>query len=83
MRRCRRGEAKKDAELDFGLPYYGKFLLLAAFICSRNPASTDRRMFDFTDKSKRKLRGGHKGLEKQVAAILLCSIFTDGLKPIV
>lgn len=79
MKWCRRGEAKKDAELDFGLPYYGKFLLLAAFICSRNPATTDRRMFDITDTSKQKLRGGHKALEKKVTARQLCLMLLESV----
>jgi hypothetical protein len=32
--------------LDFELPFTSKFLLLAAYVCSRNKASLDRRLFD-------------------------------------
>ena len=42
--------------LDLELPYCAKWLLLAAFLASRNSHATDRRLFDLTAKSRQ--RGG-------------------------
>ena len=51
------------AELDFELPYYSKFLLLAAYICSRNKPTLDRRVFD---PASRAGKHGHLSHDRQV-----------------
>ncbi len=52
-------------ELDFELPYYSKFLLLAAYICSRNKPTLDRRIFDPTSRTGK--RHGQMSHDKQVS----------------
>jgi len=52
------------AELDFELPYYSKYLLLAAYMCSRNKATLDRRIFDPTSRTGK--RHGQMSHDKQV-----------------
>ena len=60
---CRRLGRPPVAELDFELPYYSKFLLLAAYICSRNKPSLDRRVFD---PASRAGKHGHLSHDRQV-----------------
>jgi hypothetical protein len=51
--------------VDFELPYLSKFLLLAAYVASRNPPSADRPLFDPTVGKRR--RHGHLAHDKQVS----------------
>lgn len=51
--------------LDLELPYCAKWLLLAAFLASRNSHATDRRLFDLTAKSRQ--RGGLQAHRKHVS----------------
>jgi hypothetical protein len=39
------GEESKSKRLNVELPFFSKFLLLAAFLASYNPAKTDKRFF--------------------------------------
>ena len=55
---CRRRDG-----VDFELPYLSKFLLLAAYVASRNPPSADRPLFDPTVGKRR--RRGHLAHDKQ------------------
>lgn len=61
---CRKEVRQASAELDFELPYFSKFILLAAFICSRNKPSMDRRIFDPTSRAGK--RHGQLSHDKQV-----------------
>ena len=40
--------------MDLELPYCAKWLLLAAFLASRNRPSVDRRLFDASHRSQRR-----------------------------
>ena len=50
--------------VDIELPYLSKFLLLAAYVASRNPPCSDRPLFDPTVGKRR--RHGHLAHDKQV-----------------
>lgn len=50
--------------LDFELPFTSKFLLLAAYVCSRNKPAIDRRLFDPSSRARRRL--GAMASDKQV-----------------
>jgi hypothetical protein len=47
-----RGPASEG--MSYELPYTSKFLVLAAYICSRNKASVDRRLFHAGPSAKRR-----------------------------
>ena len=53
--------------LDFELPFTSKLLLLAAYVCSRNKPSLDRRLFDPSSRAGR--RRGAMASDKQVRPI--------------
>jgi hypothetical protein len=53
-----------DNVLDFELPFASKFLLLAAYVCSRNKPALDRRLFDPSSRAGR--RRGAMASDKQV-----------------
>ena len=53
-----------DHGLDFELPFASKFLLLAAYVCSRNKPALDRRLFDPSMRGGR--RRGAMASDKQV-----------------
>jgi hypothetical protein len=61
---CSRSCALAPDYLDFELPFTSKFLLLAAYVCSRNKASIDRRLFDPSSRAGRRL--GAMASDKQV-----------------
>ena len=46
--------AKATERLDFELPYMSKYLLVAAYIASRNRPATDKRVFDISGGRKRR-----------------------------
>ncbi|KAK9749416.1 hypothetical protein RND81_02G124200 [Saponaria officinalis] len=56
-------------ELDFNMSISAKYLLISAFLASRNPATLDASLFDSTgglDNRKRKRKSADKSLEKRV-----------------
>ncbi|MCO5605838.1 hypothetical protein L7F22_060022 [Adiantum nelumboides] len=62
------GQKKVSAEyLDFQLSHCGKYLLISAFICSRNPATLDATLFDSSGGSSKKCRrkGSQTAVEKK------------------
>lgn len=60
----RGSSAVADHGLDFELPFASKFLLLAAYVCSRNKPALDRRLFDPSMRGTR--RRGAMASDKQV-----------------
>ncbi|CAL8467061.1 g6597 [Coccomyxa elongata] len=62
----RGGSAVADHGLDFELPFASKFLLLAAYVCSRNKPALDRRLFDPSMRGSR--RRGAMASDKQAEA---------------
>ena len=70
--RCRPGGAAPapTERLDFELPFGAKFLLLAAYVASRNRPALDRRLFDPTARSGR--RRGAMASDKQVLLHVAC-----------
>ena len=70
-----------SAALDLELPYCAKWLLLAAFLASRNSHATDRRLFDLTARSRQ--RGGLQAHRKHVSCCMRneragCGVSTVG-----
>ena len=63
MLRCRAGEAA-GRRLHFELPFTGKVLLLAAYLCSYNRPALDRRLFDASARAGR--RRGNMAADRQV-----------------
>ncbi|KAG7617835.1 Origin recognition complex subunit 5 [Arabidopsis thaliana x Arabidopsis arenosa] len=65
-------ENREELEiLDFHMSTSAKFLLLSAFLASRNPATLDASMFDSTggmDNRKRKRKASEKSMEKKEIA---------------
>ena len=61
--RCRAGEPE-DRRLHFELPFTGKVLLLAAYLCSHNRPALDRRLFDASARAGR--RRGNMAADRQV-----------------
>lgn len=61
---CRREARQPISELDFELPYFSKFILLAAYICSRNKPIMDKRLFDPMSRAGK--RHGQMAHDKQV-----------------
>ncbi|KAK9916502.1 hypothetical protein WJX75_003462 [Coccomyxa subellipsoidea] len=59
----RGSNAMPDNVLDFELPFASKFLLLAAYVCSRNKPALDRRLFDPSSRAGR--RRGAMASDKQ------------------
>ncbi|EIE26725.1 hypothetical protein COCSUDRAFT_59242 [Coccomyxa subellipsoidea C-169] len=55
--------AVQEHVLDFELPFASKFLLLAAYVCSRNKPALDRRLFDPSSRAGR--RRGAMASDKQ------------------
>ena len=55
--------------LDFELPFTSKLLLLAAYICSRNKPTLDRRLFDPSSRAGR--RRNTMASDKQVSVHLM------------
>ncbi|KAL9245371.1 hypothetical protein vseg_019033 [Gypsophila vaccaria] len=56
-------------ELEFNMSISAKYLLISAFLASRNPATLDASLFDSTgglDNRKRKRKSADKSLEKRV-----------------
>lgn len=51
---------------DFELPYYTKFLLIAAFLASYNPPRYDVRYFSRNAEERRKKRGGGAAKSKEM-----------------
>lgn len=47
-------ESTRNLALSFELPFYGKYLLIAAFLASYNPSTEDKRIFMKEDASKKK-----------------------------
>ena len=58
--------------LDFELPFLGKFLLLAAFVASRNPPATDRHLFQ--PRAAKRRRRGALSHDRQVPPLLSCHL---------
>lgn len=56
--------SRQSEVLDLELPYLSKYLLLAAYIASRNKATLDRRIFDPSERSGR--RRGALANDRQV-----------------
>ncbi|XP_050204058.1 origin of replication complex subunit 5 [Mercurialis annua] len=59
------------SEVDFHMSTSAKYLLLSAFLASRNPATLDASMFDSTggsDSRKRKRKASEKSMENKEAA---------------
>ena len=54
--------------MDVELPFASKFLLLAAYVCSRNKPALDRRLFDPSSRAGR--RRGAMASDKQVTHVL-------------
>ena len=52
---------------DFELPFTSKLLLLAAYVCSRNKPSLDRRLFDPSSRAGR--RRGAMASDRQARPI--------------
>lgn len=50
--------------LNAELPFYSKFLLIAAFLASFNPAKTDRRFFVRARCKQRRVRASARGMDK-------------------
>ncbi|XP_010556553.1 PREDICTED: origin of replication complex subunit 5 isoform X2 [Tarenaya hassleriana] len=69
---CNTSESREDLEkLDFHMSTSAKYLLIAAFLASRNPATLDASMFDSTgglDNRKRKRKASEKSMEKKEIA---------------
>ncbi|KAJ4885114.1 Origin of replication complex subunit 5 [Raphanus sativus] len=66
---CEKGEQLEM--LDFHMSTSAKYLLIAAFLASRNPATLDASMFDSTggmDNRKRKRKASEKSMEKKEMA---------------
>ncbi|EOA34208.1 hypothetical protein CARUB_v10021717mg [Capsella rubella] len=65
-------ENREELEiLDFHMSTSAKYLLIAAFLASRNPATLDASMFDSTggmDNRKRKRKASEKSMEKKEIA---------------
>lgn len=61
---CGNGSVVADSVLDFELPFASKFLLLAAYVCSRNKPTLDRRLFEPGSRAGR--RRGAMASDKQV-----------------
>ncbi|XP_010433048.1 PREDICTED: origin of replication complex subunit 5-like [Camelina sativa] len=65
-------ENREELEtLDFHMSTSAKYLLIAAFLASRNPATLDASMFDSTggmDNRKRKRKASEKSMEKKEMA---------------
>lgn len=60
-----------DEELDFHMSISAKYLLISAFLASRNPATLDASLFDATgglDNRKKKRKCSEKTLEQKEAA---------------
>ncbi|KAI4328805.1 hypothetical protein L6164_021132 [Bauhinia variegata] len=73
----RKGNPKKSGhfpeteELEFHMSTSAKYLLISAFLASRNPATLDASLFDFTggsDNRKRKRKSSEKVLEQKESA---------------
>ncbi|KAF2282603.1 hypothetical protein GH714_043232 [Hevea brasiliensis] len=65
------GGCEDFAELDFHMSTSAKYLLISAFLASRNPATLDASLFDSTagsDSHKRKRKASVKSLEQKEAA---------------
>lgn len=63
MPTCRAGEGA-GRRLHFELPFTGKMLLLAAYVCSYNRPALDRRLFDASARAGR--RRGNMAADRQV-----------------
>ncbi|XP_015582944.1 origin of replication complex subunit 5 [Ricinus communis] len=70
--RKRNPEGEADfAEVDFHMSTSAKYLLISAFLASRNPATLDASLFDSTggsDNCKRKRKASEKSMEQKEAA---------------
>ena len=62
--------------LDFELPFLGKFLLLAAFVASRNPPDTDRHLFQ--PRAAKRRRRGALSHDRQVPSLPSSSLHLLG-----
>ncbi|TPX63912.1 hypothetical protein SpCBS45565_g06279 [Spizellomyces sp. 'palustris'] len=56
-----KASVKSNHVYDVDLPYYTKFLLIAAFLASYNPPRLDVRFFSKGDVGSRKKKGGRRG----------------------
>ncbi|ESQ44361.1 hypothetical protein EUTSA_v10005869mg [Eutrema salsugineum] len=68
---CSSENREEVEKLDFHMSTSAKYLLIAAFLASRNPATLDASMFDSTggmDNRKRKRKASEKSMEKKEIA---------------
>ncbi|KAJ1928243.1 hypothetical protein IWQ60_002223 [Tieghemiomyces parasiticus] len=60
------GQLKLVGRLDFELPYYAKFLLIASFLASYNPARLDVRYFAKGRENTSNTKRGKQAVQKQM-----------------
>lgn len=69
-------ESTTKLALSFELPFYAKYILIAAYLASHNPAKNDKRIFAKRDIKKREKIRSNKKLVKQVDCLKKPRIFT-------